>query len=168
MIAFFDTSALMPKYVEGVHSYRVRKVISPRNAPVFISELSLVEAISTLARHCRGSRLSHAEFTLLKGLFEDDLVNGMIEIVPLTTIDLRRAQHLLEFAGVEQRRKLDTQDAIIAVTCLELALQLGRRVTFYTRDWKQYTCMYGVNAYRSALKLRLLGESKDGTPTSSD
>ncbi len=166
MLAFIDTCALKHKYIVGNHTYRMRQVVSPRHAPVYIAEISMVEMISAMADHCIEKKLGLADFEALKNEFETDIDEGLIEIVPIKRDDLLRAQHLLQLAKFENQLHLKTQDALVAVTCRELALRVRKRVVFYTKDWKFYRSLYSLAPYRAALKLRFLGKGRGGIPSS--
>ena len=76
--------------------------------------------------------------------------------------------HLLQLAGVLNGRNLGSQDALVAVSCRQQALENRERLIFYTKDWTLYSTLYGINAYRSALKLRYSGRGRGGVPPSTN
>jgi hypothetical protein len=119
---------------------------------------------STLAKACRTHHLPVADFYAKRGAFESDIASGLLKVRVVKAIDLRNARDLLGDAAVVNRRNLQSADAIIAASCRELSHSLGRRVIFYTKDWTQYSSVFEIQAYRSALKLRYLGRGKGGVP----
>ncbi len=165
-IFFFDTCALVPRYKTGPFSYRVNRVFGSPN-PVYISEMTIVEIVSALASICRDKKLPEFEFEKMKLAFWKDVDDGRIAIKNINPRDMMLATHLLSLAGIVNRRNLGSLDAMVAVGCRELALEMGKRVTFYTKDWTLYSTLYQINAYRSALKMRYLGKGKGGIPPSS-
>jgi len=82
----------------------------------------------------------------------------------VTQLDLLRVRHLLRFAGVLKKKKLKSADAVISECCRELALEKRRRIVFYVADWKLYAILRDIDAFRSTLKLRFLGEGKGSIP----
>ena len=60
------------------------------------------------------------------------------------------------FAKVISGRDLKSSDAIVAESCRELAYELGRPVTFYLCDQKLHKTLSSINAYSSAVRLRLV------------
>jgi predicted nucleic acid-binding protein len=162
---FFDTSALVPKYIPGKFSHRLNLAFNGANRAFYICELTLIEMSSTLAQHYRKHGLTVAEFLRLRALFEDDIANGVLLVRTVTQADLMSARDLLEDAAVLNKRDLRSADAIIGAACRGLAYDLKRRVIFYTKDWTQYSSIRGIQSYRSALKLRYLGKGKGGIPS---
>jgi predicted nucleic acid-binding protein len=161
---FFDTSALVPRYVPGKFSHRVNLIFSGANRNFYICELTLIEMSSTLAKTYRKHRLTVAEFLRLRALFEDDIASGVLQVRTITQADLMDARDLLEDAAVINKRDLRSADAIIGASCRGLAYELKRRAIFYTKDWTQYSSVRSIQSYRSALKLRYLGRGKGGVP----
>jgi hypothetical protein len=76
---------------------------------------------------------------------------------------MQRARHLLRFAGLIKSRNLGSHDAMIAICCLELALEKKDVATvFYTHDWPLYSILREVGSFRDALELRYIAEGKGG------
>jgi hypothetical protein len=119
---------------------------------------------SALAKIYRKHRLSVADFNRMRAMFEDDIGHGLLKVLRVNRQDLLDARDLLEDAAVLNKRDLRSADSIIAACCRGLAHSLHRRVIFYTRDWRQYSSVFGVRAYNAALKLRFLGLGKGGVP----
>ncbi len=162
---FFDTSALVPRYHKGRFTYRINRVFGGHQR-IFICEITVVEIASALAANCREKGLPDEEYTRMQSEFFRDIANDRISIRALDSSDLFRAMHLIALGGVINRRGLRSSDAIVAVSCRQLAFETRERVTFYTKDWKLYRTLYEINAYRSTMKLRFLGRGRDGIPAS--
>jgi hypothetical protein len=164
---FFDTSALVPRYRAGKYTYRVNQVFGgPKN--IFVAEITMVEIVSAFGSICRGHKLPDSDFEQMNAAFLDDIAIGRIQIRLINRSDMIRARHLLSLAGIVNRRNLGSSDALIAVSCRELALETHERVMFYTKDWTLYSTLYQINAYRSALRMRFLGLGRGGVPPTSN
>lgn len=98
-ILFFDTCALKHRYVSTNHSRVVRRAISDRRNECHISELTVVEIGSALGSHCRGTGLGLDDFDKFDRAFLKDVATGRLKVRPISRSDLRRARHLLRFAG---------------------------------------------------------------------
>lgn len=164
---FFDTSALIPRYMRGKFTYRVNQLFASKNQ-IVISEISMVEIVSALASNCRDKGLTASDFDRFHGAFLEDVATGRINVKSLSSYDMNRARHLLILGGVVNRRSLKSSDALIAVSCREHALETRQRWTFYTKDWRLYSTLYEINAYRSALRLRFFGRGRGGIPASTN
>ncbi len=163
---FFDTCALVPRYRTGRFTYRVNRVFGGPS-DIFIAEITMVEIVSAFASVYRNGQLPDSVFEQMGAAFLDDVADGRIQIRPLSRSDMLHARHLLSLAGVVKRRNLGSSDALVAVSCRELALEINERVTFYTKDWTLYSTLHEINAYRSALRMRFLGRGRGGIPTAS-
>jgi len=164
---FFDTSALVSRYCADNATNRINRILAKGDSQFYISELTLIEMSSSLAQIRRRQHLGVAEFQRMRNLFEDDIASGLLRVRTITQGDLLNARDLLEDAAVLKNCDLRSADAIIAASCRELAHALKSRICFYTKDWKQYSSVYHVYAYRSALKLRFIGKGKGGIPARS-
>jgi len=96
--------------------------------------------------------------------FFKDVADRVLLLRVATQRDVLRARKLIRFAKMINNRTLTANDALIAQMCLELALETRRVVTFYTSDWKLYSTIREINAFRVAMHLVLLGTPKGGTP----
>jgi hypothetical protein len=163
-VYFFDTSALQYRYVRNTFSQRVRRVTSDKRWKVYIADVTILEMASALANGCRRLGLTLTRFDAMDLAFLKDVAAKQVEVRTVTQADVQRARHLLRFAGVVKRRNLQSADALISVCCLECALEIKKRVIFYTGDWTLYTTLREINAFRAALRLRYLGPGKGGIP----
>ena len=166
MIAsFFDTSALQHRYVQGPYSRRVRYLVGRRSTNSYIADLTVLEMANTLATRCRGSGWGMKTFDRLNDRFLDDIAAARLTVRPCGSREVRRAVHLIRFAGVAKKKGLKSSDALIASCALEFALETQQAVNFYMSDWQLYCCLRDFNAFRTTMNLILLGKTKDGTPS---
>ena len=155
-IHFLDSSALQHRYLDNAHSRRIRRLVSDRRCPCFVAELSVVEISSAIARRCRQKNLTIRHFDSMSTAFLRDLADGRILVRNMSKRDMRRARDLIRYAGIVRRRNISSADAIIAVSCLDLALERKERLVFYTSDRGLYEILNTINAYKSALSLKFL------------
>jgi len=153
---FFDTAALQHRYVEGPYSRTVRKIVSDRRWDTFIAEITVLEMASALARRCRKQNWPESRYDVLDMRFLRDIADHRLRVRRITRRDILRARHLIRFAGMLRRRNISSADALIATCCLALALERKERVAFYTSDKSLYSILQEIDAFRSALALRLL------------
>src|SRR5947208_2463400 len=145
---FFDTCALVPRYRLGKFTHRVNQVFGGRKN-IFVAEISTVEIVSAFASICRDQKLPASDFEQMNAAFFDDLATERIRVRPITRFDMLHARHLLTLAGMVNRRKLGSSDALVAVSCRELAFETNERIMFYTKDWTLYSTLYQISAYRA-------------------
>ena len=162
---FFDTSALVYRYADGAPSRRVRRLTSDKRCELYIANITVVEMAGALAKVCRTSGHNTRKFEGMDGAFLKDIASGKLNIREVTQSDMQRARHLLRYAGVVRKRNLGSADALVAVCCLELALEKKVHVIFYTEDWTLYSTVREINSFRSVLELRCLAASRGGIPS---
>ena len=160
---FFDTCALAHRYLKCEHTTGVNRVVD-RVPTIYIAEITMVEMISTLAGACRAGKATKAKFYRMQSVFMEDVASGKISIRPFTREDMVRAIHLLTHAGVIEKHGLKTADALIASSCRQMALETRSRPIFYTSDWPLYRTLYELDVFRSRMKLKFFGTTKDGIP----
>lgn len=153
---FFDASALKYRYIKAPISRRIKKVVSDHRHDIYISELTIVEMATALADDCMARKAGRDEFDRLYSNFFRDLADGRVQVRNVLQRDFQNASHLLRFAKVISGRHLKSSDAIVAESCRELAYELGRPVTFYLCDQKLHKTLSSINAYSSAVRLRLV------------
>jgi len=86
-VAYFDTSALLKRYVTETGSEWVKNLLSVDDAPlVFTSHLTVVEATCAFARRVREGNLSSQALDNLLRLFEYDVAYRyhILDLGPLT------------------------------------------------------------------------------------
>lgn len=156
-VYFFDTSALKYRYAQGTPSRRIRLAISKSRSECFIAEWSVLEIASALGGHCRGNNLSRDHFERMDSSFFRDLKKGLLKICKASNLTMLRARNLIRFGGIVMRRHLGTADALIATSCLDLALERRQSVIFYLGDWPLYSILKEITAFHSIVKLRYIG-----------
>lgn len=116
---FFDTSALIKLYHEEVGTEQVEEIFGRTDNSIIISELSIVEFYSTLARkRRRGEIAPQAQEEALKS-FEEDCASRFV-VAPLTTAIVQKAKELLRTHG--------NSSALRALDALQLAASLVSRL----------------------------------------
>lgn len=159
---FFDTCALKHRYVDSAYSRRVRVLLGRTASTSKISELTMVEMPSTLASICRERHWGIKRFDRLYQEFLEDVASGTVIVRPSGHREMRRAIHLIRFAGVAQGRGLRTGDALIASCALEHALEMRCVINFYTADWTLYSTLRDLNAFRTTMNLFFIGVPRAG------
>lgn len=163
MLYFFDTSALQHRYIDTPKSRGVRRTISDSRNECFASSITVLEISSTFALHCRKNHLTRTDFKRFDRLFWHDVERGALQLREPRQREYRKALHLLEYAGVDLRRNIKSADALIAASCLELALEKSTRVKFCLEDWTLFDITSGLSAYKFAIQFRYIGTRRKGT-----
>lgn len=158
MIYFFDTSALQYRYINGAKSRGIRKTISDKRNSCFISTLTILEIAGAFAKYCRKNSLTKLEYRKLDKLFWADVEIGSLQVIEPRQQEYLKALHLIEHAGVVKKRNLSSSDALIAATCLGLALDKESAVKFCLEDWTLYDSVRQLPAYSSVMDFRFIGE----------
>lgn len=162
-IRFFDTCALLHKYVDGPHSARVRRLVGSSAHDCYISEWTVLEMVSALANRCRGLKHGVDVFDRWELMFFGDIATSRLAVRTFSQRDVLKARQLIRFAGVLRKRSLKSGDALVAASCLELALERRSTVTFYTSDWTLYSVIRDIEAFRSTLRMVFVGVTRDGS-----
>ena len=124
MIAYFDSSALVKRYVGEFGSRRVLELLEETTPAT--SRFSPVEIASALARRCREGRLDDALRHRLLRCLEEDLESFyLVELVPEV---VRTACDLLD------RNRLRAADALQLSSSLVLQRRLRSPVLFVAFD----------------------------------
>lgn len=127
---YFDTSALVKRYVEETGSQWVRGLItSSRNVAIFTSQLTIVESTSAFARRVREGVLSANDYEVLLTAFNYDAMYRYI-IADVVDITIDKA---CDLAG---RHPLRAYDAIHLATAFLLNHELIRN----SRDALTFIC----------------------------
>src|SRR5258706_4537155 len=163
-ISFFDTCALQHKYVDGPHSRRIRQIIGGVSRECFVAEWTVLEIASAFANRCRAGNFQIDVFDRWELKFYPDIADRRLNVRPVSQRNVLKARQLIRFAGVLNRRNLASGDALIASTCLELALERRKTVTFYTSDWTLYTIVRDIDVFKFALRMVYVGAPKGGIP----
>lgn len=119
---FFDTSAAAKHYRVEVGTAKVDAFLAESGARHYLSELSVVELHSVLARLVRTGQITAADFHLVRGRFLADIVGSLWQIVPITTVQFHRAQQLLvQHALIHSLHTLDAIQLAVALNLHALA-----------------------------------------------
>ena len=112
----FDTSGLVKHYHTEVGSIKVQQIVNNPSNRIFISDLSIVEFVSSLAKKVRIGEIKTATFHTTRRRFFADIAAKKFHIVMLTNKHGRSAVKLLvKHATRYALRKLDALQLIIAI-----------------------------------------------------
>lgn len=156
-IHFLDSSALQHRYVESTETSSIKRLVSSRRNECYISEWSVLEMASAFANRCRQGGLPARRYDAMNRAIIKDLANGRLLVRNTTTRDITRARELIRFAGVINRRRLKSGDALVASSCLDLAFERKERITFYMSDWGLYDILRSLESFTSVLTLQYVG-----------
>ena len=118
-----------------------------------------------MASECRSKNLDVGQYDAMDKEFFQDIARGRLAVRTVSRRDVMRARQLIRFAGVVKGRSLTTMDALIATTCLELALEIRQVVRFYTSDRKLYSTLRELDAFRATMDMFFIGPPKSGVPS---
>jgi predicted nucleic acid-binding protein len=157
---FLDTSALQHRYIPSAHSRRIRRVISDTSNQCVIAEFTVLELASAIANRCRQGQMRRERYDLADHRFWSDIAEGRLQVRSAGIRENVRARNLIRYAQLLKRRKLTSADALIAVSALELALELKEKIIFYVSDWNMFDILSNVNAFKVALSMQFIGVPK--------
>jgi predicted nucleic acid-binding protein len=170
-VYFFDTCALLERYVEGPHARTISRIVSASENQCYVADWTVLEIASALSRQMRGRRdrakAGGQKFNLKREYdtrdrrVARDLADGKLLVRNTNSRDILHARELIRYSGIVQGNKVDTGDAIVAACCLNLAHTLGAKVIFYTADNGLYRTLVRHDHFRSVMCLRFLGIPKD-------
>lgn len=168
---FFDTSALLERYVHGPYTRTVSSIISNSRNTCFIADWTVLELASSLGKRMRAARdearkQGHTyhlrrEYDKRDRRFVRDIAEGSFQVRNTNFRDILHARDLIRFSGIIKGYRIGTGDAILAACCLNLAHDLNRKIVFYTADKPLYAVLFNHDHFRSVLCLRLLGTPRD-------
>jgi len=126
-LAYFDTSALVKRYLEEAGSARARQLLDRYR--VLSSVIAPVEALSALWRRQRAGEMPRADFEAILPRLHGDQDNW--ELVELDSSVRNRAQDVIRRTGVR------TLDALHLASALLLRARTGAELPFITADRQQ-------------------------------
>ena len=115
---FLDSSALVKRYHSESGSPIVNALFQESANRIVISRLALIEVHSALARLVREKVLSESEFIDLTGNLKEDVANGTLIVVALSSQILDEGSAILSSFGL--KNQLRTLDAIHLATVFVL------------------------------------------------
>jgi predicted nucleic acid-binding protein len=112
-IIYFDTSALAKWYLNEENSDEVERYLQ-EHGPVAISELTVVEMRSLLARHRREGKIDSKLENRIFGVFKEDIRQRYISCHPLPGGVMEGAANLISVLSDVPLRTLDALHLTIA------------------------------------------------------
>ncbi|MFI5340179.1 MAG: type II toxin-antitoxin system VapC family toxin [Candidatus Methylomirabilales bacterium] len=133
--AYFDTSALVKRYIREPGSQRLRALL--RRYRVISSAVMPVEAVSAFRRRHASGDLTARDFQAIIAQLEKDRAHW--DLVEVTSEVLSRAEDLV------RRTSLRTLDAIHVASVLTIEQAAGLRFAFVTADAVQRDAAAGLS-----------------------
>ncbi len=128
MLYFFDTSALLKRYIPEEGTARVDNLFLEK--PVHISNLSITESICVFRRLLDVKRIiSEKEFILLKERIFADIADGSLEVAELTAKDIITGFDLLNSCYITPL------DSLILASAINMK-QYNTKISFICADEK--------------------------------
>jgi len=112
-VVYFDTSALAKWYLNESFSEDVERYLM-EHGPVAISDLTVVEMRSLLARRRRGKHVDPKLETRVLATFEDDIRRGFLIRHPMPATTAAGAVNLISILPDVPLRTLDAMHLVIA------------------------------------------------------
>lgn len=117
---YLDTSALLPYYREEASSRKVEDLLRKTPPPVLVSELTLVEMASAIARWTRMNEIDEPQAALIENTFEQDVHSGLYLVRPIEFTHYRRAEKWIS----ARKTALRTMDALHLACCWSVRAKL--------------------------------------------
>ena len=153
-VYFWDTSALVYRYAEGLLSRRVRQLVSDSRKRNYIADHSVLEMASALGRECRRNSLGIRNFDSMEMAFMRDIAEGRLEVMDTARRDFERARHLIRYVGMKAGRKISSGDALVATCCLEFVLDKREEdIAFISCDLPLFEILKSLDAFTTTMKL---------------
>lgn len=105
---YFDTSALLPYYRQGVLTDTVQTLLHLARSDVFISDLTEVEMASAIARWARKDEISETEAWAIQQKFAEHKALGYYSYQSFSIQDFKQAKYWL----LQRKTALRTSDAL--------------------------------------------------------
>ena len=125
---YFDTSALVKRYISEPGSLQVRQLLRRHN--FLSSALTTVELLSGLSRRKRDGDLSEPNFCALLRRIRGDRIRW--ELVEVGSLVLAKAEEI-----VQGNVSIKTLDAIHVASVITFQTGSGREIPFITGDARQ-------------------------------
>ena len=127
LLAYFDTSLLVKRYVPEVGSNELETYLCAKQPHLMVSELSRLEFTSTLQRKMREGVLTQALVDAMQRQADEDLLSGVIEMTALDSQIISR--------GLTLMRTL--KQAVATLDAIHLATALARKADMFLTNDKQ-------------------------------
>ena len=115
---FWDTSALVKRYHLEAGTDEVNALLQREDVRVYISDLSIIEIHSALARKVRKGSLAEEGYWKACGFFPDEVGKGIFAVEEVGDGTKRRAVELL--SGYALKQGLRTLDALQLAAALDV------------------------------------------------
>lgn len=166
-VYFWDTSALVFRYVHGPFSRRVKQLVSGSRRTSYIADHTVLEMASALGRECRRNSWDIRKFDSMESTFMKDIAEGRLNVRDTTRRDFQRARHLIRYVGVKSGKKITSGDALIATCCLEFVMdKREKKAAFISCDLPLLKILMSLDAFRSSMRLLHLDKTKKFAPGS--
>ena len=127
----FDTSALVKRYHVEVGSPKVTQMFASPGADVLISDITVIEMHSAVAKKVRTGEISLSVRLNVLSQFANDLRTKTIKVIPVTKTHKREALRLINrYSPTYVLRTLDALQLAVAVRLL----RHGRLHAFVAAD----------------------------------
>ncbi len=126
---YFDTSSLAKAYIEEARSADVDEFLHAQTERVAISDLSILEMRSTVARRQREGRFDTVTAARIWSTFQADINDGLFDVISAASGDFSLATRMIDRVSPLPLKTLDA-----------LHLAIAERVTalgFVTSDKQQ-------------------------------
>ncbi len=127
LLAYFDTSLLVKRYVPEVGSNELETYLCSKQPHLMVSELSRLEFTSTLQRKMREGVLTQALVDAMQRQADEDLLSGVIEMTALDSQIISK--------GLTLMRTL--KQAVATLDAIHLATALARKADMFLTNDKQ-------------------------------
>jgi predicted nucleic acid-binding protein len=130
-VLFFDTSAIVKRYVNETGSAWVDTLVDPTTGNlIYLARITGVEVVSAITRRQRAGGISAPDAALMLTDFRHDFANDYlkIEIIP------SRIAHAMSLAENHALRGYDAVQLACALRARAQSLRLGRPFTMISAD----------------------------------
>ena len=125
---YFDTSALLKRYVNEAGSAWVRATFEAPETDIIVSQLTLVEAVAALARRAKGGAFRPGDAARVMQQLEADFHNRFLVIEV-------HSQLIVKAVELAKQRALPGYDALQLATALTVrSLMAPTMITFVAAD----------------------------------
>lgn len=161
MLHVLDTCLLKCAYIPSKYHRRCRYILARLKGQVFVAEISVLEIVSALGSEYRDRRISARQYETADRIFFRDIADGLIEVKSLPASEFLACRSLLALVGIQQGRKLTSQDGIVAYTARQLAIEKKAKVKLLTSDRKFANVLRDVDVFKRLVLPEYLDPEED-------